>query len=37
MSLVFHFLNRLIPFFAKEQVVLKPKEQKLIKIENHFG
>ena len=27
------FLNRSIPFFPKEQIVLKPKEQKLIKIE----
>ena len=24
----FSFLNRLIPFFPKEQIVLKPKEQK---------
>ena len=27
---------RLIPFFAKEQIVPKPKEQKLIKIEASF-
>ena len=32
----FSFLNRLIPFFPKEQVILKPKEQKLIKIEAAF-
>ena len=32
----FSFLNRLIPFFPKEQIVLKPKEQKLIKIEAPF-
>ena len=30
------FLNRLIPFFAKEEVELKPKEQKLITIEAPF-
>ena len=29
-------MNRLIPFFAKEQQVLEPKEQKLIKIEAPF-
>ena len=29
----FSFLNRSIPFFPKEQIVLNPKEQKLIKIE----
>ena len=29
-------MNRLIPFFAKGQIVLKPKEQKLIKIEAPF-
>ena len=28
----FSFLNKLIPFFPKEQTVLKPKEQRLIKI-----
>ena len=32
----FSFLNRLIPFFPQEQIVLKPKEQKLIKIEAPF-
>ena len=30
------FLNRSIPFFSKEQVVLKPKEKKFIKIEALF-
>ena len=30
------FLNRLIPFFAKEEVEVKPKEQKLITIEAPF-
>ena len=32
----FKFLNRSIPFFPKEQVVLKPKEGKFIKIEAPF-
>ena len=32
----FKFLNRSIPFFSKEQVVLKPKEKKFIKIEAPF-
>ena len=32
----FSFLNRSIPFFLKEQIVLKPKEQKLIKVEATF-
>ena len=32
----FSFLNGWIPFFTKEQIVLKPKEQKLIKIEAPF-
>ena len=32
----YSFLNRLIPFFAKEQIVLKSKEQKLMKIEAPF-
>ena len=26
-ELCFSFLNRLIPFFLKEQIILKPKEQ----------
>ena len=30
------FLNRSIPIFLKEETVLKPKEQKLIKIEAPF-
>ena len=29
----FRFLNRSIPYFSKEQVVVKPKERKLIKVE----
>ena len=29
----FSFPNRSIPFFAKEQIILKPKEQKFIKVE----
>ena len=32
----FKFLNRSIPFFSKEQVVLKPKIRKFIKIEAPF-
>ena len=32
----FKFLNRSIPFFSKEQVILKPKEKKFIKIEATF-
>ena len=32
----FKFLNRPIPFFSKEQVILKPKEYKFIKIEAPF-
>ena len=32
----FRFLNRSIPFFSKEQVVVKPKEKKFIKIEAPF-
>ena len=33
---LFKFLNRSIPFFSKELVVLKPKEWKFIKIEAPF-
>ena len=33
---LFKFLNRSIPFFSKEQVALKPKERKFIKIEAPF-
>ena len=29
----FNFLNRSIPFFSKEQEILKPKEKKFLKIE----
>ena len=32
----FKFLNRSIPFFSNEQVILKPKERKFIKIEAPF-
>ena len=32
----FSFLNRSIPLFPKERIVLKPKEQKLIKVEAPF-
>ena len=32
----FSFFNRSIPVFLKEEIVLKPKEQKLIKIEAPF-
>ena len=32
----FKFLNRSLPFFSKEQVVVKPRERKFIKIEAPF-
>ena len=32
----FTFLNRSIPFYSKEQVILKPGEQRLINIEAPF-
>ena len=32
----FKFLNRSLPFFSKEQVVVKPKERMFIKIEGPF-
>ena len=32
----FNFLKMLIPFFSKEQLVLKPKEHRFIKIEAPF-
>ena len=32
----FTFLNRSLPIFSKEHIVLKPKEQKMIKIEAPF-
>ena len=32
----FNFLNRSIPIFPKECIILKPKEQKLIKVEAPF-
>ena len=31
----FSFLNRSVPFFPKEQFILKPREQWFIKIEAH--
>ena len=31
-----NFLNRLIPFFSKVEVLLKPKEQRFIKIDIPF-
>ena len=32
----FNFLNRSLPIFTKEHIVLKPKEQKLIKVKAPF-
>ena len=32
----FKFLNRSIPFFSKEQTIVKPKEKKFVKIEDPF-
>ena len=32
----FKFLNRSLPIFAKEHIVLKPKEQKLNKVKAPF-
>ena len=32
----FSFLNRLIPLFPKEQVILKPREQQFLKMEVSF-
>ena len=32
----FRFLNRSIPFFSKEQMIVKPKEKKFVKIEALF-
>ena len=32
----FKFLNRSLPFFSKEQAIVKPKERKFIKIEATF-
>ena len=32
----FKFLNKSLPFYSKEQVVVKPKERKFIKIEVPF-
>ena len=36
MGLLVYFLNRSLPFFSKEQVVVKPKERKFIKTEAPF-
>ena len=33
----FHFLNRSLPLFPKEKVILKPGEQKILKIEAPFS
>ena len=35
-ELCFSFLNTLIPFLPKEQIILKPKKQRFIKIEAPF-
>ena len=32
----FNFLNRLLPIFPVDQIILKPKEQKLIKVKAPF-
>ena len=32
----FSFLNRSIPIFPKEKIILKPKEQKLVEVEAPF-
>ena len=32
----FKFLNRSIPFFSKEQTIVKPKEKTFVKIEASF-
>ena len=33
----FSFLNRLVPIFPKEKIILKPKEHKLVKVEAPFS
>ena len=33
----FSFLIRLVPVFPKERIILKPKEQKLVKIDAPFS
>ena len=33
----FGFLNRLVPVFPIERIILKPKEQKLVKIDAPFS
>ena len=37
MMCCFSFLNRSLPFFPKEHIVLKSQEQKLIKVETPFN
>ena len=32
----FSFLNRLVPIFPKEEIILKPKEQKVVKVDAPF-
>ena len=36
MKMLFQLLNRSIPIFPRGEMILKPKEQKLIKIEAPF-
>ena len=36
MRVMFSFLNRSIPFFPKDEIILKPKKQRFIKIEAPF-
>ena len=33
----FSFLNRSVPIFPKERIILKPKEQKLVKVDAPFS
>ena len=33
----FNFLNRLLPLFPKEKVIIKPGEQKIVKVEAPFS
>ena len=33
----FYFLNRLLPLFPKEKVILKPGERKIVKVEAPFS
>ena len=36
MSVLFQVLNRSVPIFPKEKVILKPREQRLVKVEATF-